>query len=153
MPDSANTPGRLRFGVFEADLQSGELTRRGRRVRLQEQPLSVLVMLLQRPGELVTREELHSRLWPDTTVDFDHGLNKAISKIREALADSALSPRFIETVSRRGYRFIGDVVAAPPAAGEAEPSGAPARASLDGRGAWLRRPVATWTLTAAGPFR
>jgi TolB-like protein/DNA-binding winged helix-turn-helix (wHTH) protein/tetratricopeptide (TPR) repeat protein len=149
VPDSANTPGRLRFGVFEADLQSGELTRRGRRVRLQEQPLSVLVMLLQRPGELVTREELQSRLWPDTTVDFDHGLNKAISKIREALADSALSPRFIETVSRRGYRFIGDVVAAPPAAGEAEPSGAPARASLDGRGAWLRRPVATWTLTAA----
>jgi TolB-like protein/DNA-binding winged helix-turn-helix (wHTH) protein/tetratricopeptide (TPR) repeat protein len=148
LPDSDNTPRRLRFGVFEADIQSGELTRRGRRVRLQEQPFNVLVMLLQRPGELVTREELHSRLWPDTTVDFDHGLNKAISKVREVLADSARSPRFIETVSRRGYRFIGDVVAAAPSANETDPTG-PARSPSGALDAWLRRPVITGSLAAA----
>jgi TolB-like protein/Flp pilus assembly protein TadD len=117
-------------------------------VRLQEQPFSLLVMLLQRPGELVKREELHSRLWPDTTVDFDHGLNKAISKIRDALADSARSPRFIETVAKRGYRFIGDVVAAPPSASEAEPRGPPSRAAAGASGAWLRRPRDTWALAA-----
>jgi TolB-like protein/DNA-binding winged helix-turn-helix (wHTH) protein/Flp pilus assembly protein TadD len=99
----------LKFGVFEADLRTGELTRLGKRVRLQEQPFQLLAMLLEKPGMLVTREELHLRLWPQTTVDFDHGLNKAISKIREALGDSAENPRFIETVARRGYRFLADV--------------------------------------------
>ena len=99
--------GRLRFGVFELDLRSGELRKHGLRVRLQEQPFRLLEMLLERPGEVVTREELQKRLWPaDTFVDFDHGLNKAINKIREALGDSAESPRFVETVSRRGYRFL-----------------------------------------------
>ena len=102
--------GRLRFGVFELDLRSGELRKHGLRVRLQEQPLCLLEMLLERPGEVVTREELQKRLWPaDTFVDFDHGLNKAINKIREALGDSAESPRFVETVSRRGYRFLAEV--------------------------------------------
>jgi TolB-like protein/DNA-binding winged helix-turn-helix (wHTH) protein/Flp pilus assembly protein TadD len=102
--------GRLRFGVFELDLRSGELRKHGLRVRLQEQPLRLLEMLLERPGEVVTREELQKRLWPaDTFVDFDHGLNKAINKIREALGDSAESPRFVETVSRRGYRFLAEV--------------------------------------------
>jgi TolB-like protein/DNA-binding winged helix-turn-helix (wHTH) protein/Flp pilus assembly protein TadD len=100
---------RIKFGVFEADFRTGELTRHGKRIRLQEQPFQLLVMLLDRPGELVTREELHSKLWPETIVDFDHGLNKAISKIREALGDSAENPRFIETVARRGYRFLADV--------------------------------------------
>jgi len=107
--------GRLRFGVFEADLRTGELTRRGRRVRLQEQPFRLLVILMERPGELVTREELRTRLWPDTTVDFDHGLNKAISKIRDVLGDSAENPRFIETVARRGYRLLVEVAVAPEA--------------------------------------
>jgi len=101
---------RLRFGVFELDLRAGELRKHGMRVRLQEQPFQILAMLLERPGEVVTREELQKKLWPaDTFVDFDHGLNKAISKIREALGDSAESPRFVETVARRGYRFLAEV--------------------------------------------
>jgi TolB-like protein/DNA-binding winged helix-turn-helix (wHTH) protein/Flp pilus assembly protein TadD len=102
---------RFRFGVFEADLQFGRLTKHGKRIRLQEQPFRLLVMLLEKPGELVTREELRGGLWPRTTVDFDHGLNKAISKVRDALGDSAENPRFIETVARRGYRFLADVAA------------------------------------------
>jgi TolB-like protein/DNA-binding winged helix-turn-helix (wHTH) protein/Flp pilus assembly protein TadD len=99
----------LKFGGFEADLRTGELAKFGKRVRLQEQPFQLLVMLLEKPGVLVTREELHLKLWPQTTVDFDHGLNKAMSKIREALGDSAENPRFIETVARRGYKFLADV--------------------------------------------
>src|SRR6201987_136745 len=110
MPEAHQFRGRLRFGVFELDLHSGELRKHGLRVRLQEQPFRFLEMLLERPGEVVTREELQKRLWPaDTFVDFDHGLNKAINKIREALGDSAESPRFVETVSRRGYRFLAEV--------------------------------------------
>jgi TolB-like protein/DNA-binding winged helix-turn-helix (wHTH) protein/Flp pilus assembly protein TadD len=110
MQQSRGVPGRLRFGIFEADLGTGELRRRGVRIRLQEQPFQVLAVLLTRPGELVTRDELRGRLWTaDTFVDFEHGLNKAINKIREALGDSAESPRFVETVPRRGYRFIADV--------------------------------------------
>ena len=101
---------RLRFGVFEVDLRAGELRKYGLKVRLQEQPFLVLVILLEHPGEVVTREELQKRLWPaDTFVDFDHGLNKAINKIRDALGDSAESPRFVETVARRGYRFLAEV--------------------------------------------
>ena len=101
---------RLRFGVFELDPRAGELRKHGLRVRLQEQPFQVLAMLLEHPGEVLTREELQKKLWPaDTFVDFDHGLNKAINKIREALSDSADSPRFVETVARRGYRFLAEV--------------------------------------------
>jgi TolB-like protein/DNA-binding winged helix-turn-helix (wHTH) protein/Tfp pilus assembly protein PilF len=101
---------RHRFGVFELDIRAGELRKHGLRVRLQEQPFQLLAMLIEHPGEIVTREELQQKLWPvDTFVDFDHGLNKAISKIREALGDSAESPRFVETVARRGYRFLADV--------------------------------------------
>jgi TolB-like protein/DNA-binding winged helix-turn-helix (wHTH) protein/Flp pilus assembly protein TadD len=110
MPQAdSSPPNRLRFGIFEVDLRNGELTKQGKRLRLQEQPFQLLAMLLERPGELVTREEVRNRLWPQTIVDFDHGLNKAISKIRDALGDSAESPRFIETVARRGYRFLADV--------------------------------------------
>ena len=117
----ANDPlRRLGFGVFEVDLRAGQLTKRGRRLRLQEQPFQVLAMLLEKPGELVTREELRSRLWPSTVVDFDHGLNKAISKIREALGDSAEGPRFVETVARRGYRFLADVAVVDTANGQLE---------------------------------
>jgi TolB-like protein/DNA-binding winged helix-turn-helix (wHTH) protein/Flp pilus assembly protein TadD len=101
---------RLRFGAFEIDTCAGELRKHGLRIRLQEQPFQVLAVLLEHPGEIVTREELQKGLWPaDTFVDFDHGLNKAISKIREALNDSAESPRFVETVARRGYRFLAEV--------------------------------------------
>ena len=102
--------GRLCFGIFEVDLRAGELRKRGRRVRLQQQPFQVLAMLLEHHGQVVGREDLQKKLWPaDTFVDFDHGLNKAINKIREALGDSAESPRFVETVARRGYRFLADV--------------------------------------------
>jgi DNA-binding winged helix-turn-helix (wHTH) protein len=109
MQQANDSSGRLRFGVFEVDLRAGELTKRGRRIRLQEQPFQVLAMLLGKPGELVTREELREKIWGQTIVDFDHGLNKAINKIREALGDSAENPRFVETVARRGYRFLADV--------------------------------------------
>ena len=109
MPE-ATAPVRLRFGVFEVDLRAGELRKHGVRLRLQEQPFQVLAMLLERPGETVTREELRNRMWTaETFVDFDHGVNKAVNRIRDALGDSATSPRFVETVARRGYRFIADV--------------------------------------------
>jgi TolB-like protein/DNA-binding winged helix-turn-helix (wHTH) protein/Flp pilus assembly protein TadD len=111
--EEAAAPARLRFGVFEVDLRAGELRKHGVKLRLQEQPFQVLAMLLERPGETVTREELRNRLWTaETFVDFDHGVNKAINRIRDALGDSATSPRFVETVSRRGYRFIADVAVA-----------------------------------------
>jgi len=101
---------RLRFDEFEIDLRSGELWVRGKRLRLQDQPFQVLRVLLERRGEIVTRDELKQILWPaDTFVDFDDGLNTAIRKIRDALADSAEKPRFIETLPRRGYRFVGQV--------------------------------------------
>jgi TolB-like protein/DNA-binding winged helix-turn-helix (wHTH) protein/Flp pilus assembly protein TadD len=110
MQEAHQLRGRLRFGVFELDLRAGELHKHGLRIRLQEQPLQVLAMLLEHPGEVVTREELQKKLWPaDTFVDFDHGLNKAVNKIRDALGDSAESPRFVETVARRGYRFLAEV--------------------------------------------
>src|SRR6266700_1306122 len=109
MQPANDSSGRLRFGVFEVDLRAGELTKRGLRIRLQEQPFQILTMLLERPGELVTREQLREKIWGQTVVDFDHGLNKAVNKIREALGDSAENPRFVETVARRGYRFLADV--------------------------------------------
>jgi len=100
----------VRFGVFELDRQAGELRKSGVRLRLQGQPFQVLTLLLDRAGEVVTREELQQRLWPsDTFVDFDHSLNTAINKVREALGDSASSPRYVETLARRGYRFIASV--------------------------------------------
>jgi len=99
-----------RFGVFEADLEARELRKKDRRLRLQEQPFAVLAFLLERAGNVVSREELRERLWPaETFVDFDHGLNTAVNKLREVLGDSAGSPRFIETIARRGYRFVADV--------------------------------------------
>src|ERR1700751_4997788 len=108
MPPPDVLPPLLRFGDFEVDLRAGELRKQGRRMRLQEQPLRVLRMLLEPPGELVTREQLRLQLWPaDTFVDFDHGLNSTVARLRESLNDSAEGPRFIETIARRGYRFIG----------------------------------------------
>jgi Tol biopolymer transport system component/DNA-binding winged helix-turn-helix (wHTH) protein len=109
VPDNeANSP--ISFGIFEADLRAGELRRNGSKIRLQDQPFQVLALLLARPGELVTREELRAKLWPaDTFVDFDHGLNAAVKRLRDALGDSAENPRFIETLARRGYRFLTPV--------------------------------------------
>src|ERR1700720_3861334 len=97
----------VRFAQFELDSRAGELRKDSRRIKVQEQPLQILAMLLEHPGEVVTREELRQKLWPaDTFVDFDHGLNSAVARLREALSDSAQKPRFIETISKRGYRFI-----------------------------------------------
>src|SRR6516165_11047545 len=103
-----------RFGVFELDLRAGELRRSGLKVKLQEQPFQVLSLLLEEPGEVVTRDDLRQRLWPaDTFVDFDHSLNAAIKRLRDALGDSAENPTFVETVARRGYRFLAPVSAVP----------------------------------------
>src|ERR1035437_4392153 len=108
----ASSSRRVRTGLFEIDFGSGEVHKEGRKVQLQEQPFRVLAILLERPGEVVTREQLQARLWSaDTYVGFDEGLNTAIRKLRVAFGDSAENPRFIETVSRRGYRFIAPVEA------------------------------------------
>jgi DNA-binding winged helix-turn-helix (wHTH) protein len=125
-------PARVvRFGLFELDLKTAELRKRGTRVALQEQPFQVLAILLAHPGDLVTREELRAALWPEAVfVDFDHGLNKAVGKIRRALGDLADSPRFIETLERRGYRFIAAVERAGDAGSPSPPASsmsAPAR--------------------------
>jgi TolB-like protein len=98
---------RVRFGSFEMDETAGELCKDGAKIKLQEQPFQILQILLERPGEVVTREELRKQVWPsDTFVDFDHGINNAIKRLREALGDTAETPRFIETLPRRGYRFV-----------------------------------------------
>ncbi len=103
-------PSRYRFGVFEVDVRTGELRRKGVRIKLNAQPLQVLLLLLARPGELLTREEISRELWPDGTfVDYEHGVNSAVNRIREALSDTAASPLFIETLARRGYRFVAPV--------------------------------------------
>ena len=110
MSESRQAPSVVRFGVFEADFATGELRRQGIKIKLQEQPLKILEVLLERPGEIVSREELQKRVWPaDTFVDFDHGLYSAITRLREALGESSGTPRYIETVARRGYCFIAPV--------------------------------------------
>lgn len=123
--------GRYRFGVFEADGATGELRRQGIRVRLNAQPFQVLLMLLERPGEVLTRDEIARALWSDGTfVDYEHGVNSAMNRIREALGDAASSPRYVETLARRGYRFLAPVekiaVATEPVATKPEvPAAAP----------------------------
>lgn len=110
MQPAAERERILRFEGFELDLRSGELTKSGRKIRLQVQPFRILAILLERPGQVVTREEFRERLWSkDTFVDFDHSLNTAIKKLRQALCEEADKPRFVETLPRRGYRFIGTV--------------------------------------------
>ncbi len=136
MEESNRSLRGVRFGVFEVDLRSGELRKQGLKIKLQGQPIQILALLLERPGELVTREELREKLWPaDTFVDFEHGLNAAIKKLRAALGDSADSPRFVETLHRRGYRFIY------PVEGVSRVSPAAGATGLDGRSigrrAWL----------------
>src|ERR1700704_3899280 len=109
-----STPGcsplLIRFDVFEVDLRAGELYKAGRKIKLQIQPFRALALLLERPGEVITREEFEKRLWSeDTFVDFDHSLNTAIRKLRQALGDDQEKPRFVETLPKRGYRFIGNL--------------------------------------------
>src|ERR1700678_2158935 len=107
---SRATNGNPRFGVFEVDLGARELRKKGSRVKLQQQPFELLMILLEHPGQVVTREDLRQRLWPaDVYVDFDRGLNKAMVKLREALGDSSESPIYVETLPRGGYRFIGAI--------------------------------------------
>src|SRR5579864_1006882 len=107
MGEFSSSVRAVRFGVFEVDLRAGELKKKGTRIRLQGQPFLLLITLLKERGEVVTRDELRRTLWPeDTFVDFDHSLASATNKLREALGDSASNPRFIETIPRRGYRFI-----------------------------------------------
>src|ERR1700704_908565 len=137
MRDVAAGPQVVRFSVFELDLRAGELRKKGLRLRLQEQPLQVLALLLQQPGEVVGREELRQKVWTGgIIVDFDHSLNTTINKLREALGDSAGTPRFIETLPRRGYRFICPV------------NGMAEAAAVPGRRAWWKR---RWAILA-GPL-
>src|SRR5438874_1049587 len=119
MASPAQSRPQYQFGVYIVDLQACELRKLGSRIVLQERPFQLLLALLERPGEVVTREELRRQLWPDGTfVDFDHNISSAVNKLRTALSDSAKHPSYVETVGRRGYRFIGDVkqIASPPAA-------------------------------------
>jgi DNA-binding winged helix-turn-helix (wHTH) protein len=110
MTTSDRTPGWYRFGLFEVDERRGEIRKRGIRIRLRGRPFDILLILLERPGDLISRDELRSRLWAaDTFVDFDHGVNTAVNRLREVLGDAADNPRFIETVPRKGYRFIAPV--------------------------------------------
>ena len=146
LPEAPSRRGRIRFGIFELDGRTGELRKNGRTgPRLAGQPLEVLLQLLERPGKMVTREELRQRLWPaDTFVDYDHSLNAAVNKLREALNDSADNPRFIQTIPRRGYRFIAPVELANGAPGAAPNAAAPladdpASAAADDSGARYAR--------------
>ena len=108
--DGAESKFNVRFGPFDLDLRRRELRKEGRRIRLQEQPFQILRILLESPGEVVSREEIRKRLWPDKmVVEFDHSINAAVKRLRDALRDSADKPRYIETLARRGYRFIGEV--------------------------------------------
>src|SRR5437879_5511702 len=110
MEQSTLPANSVRFGVYEFDLRSGELRKYGVRIKLQEQPCQILAILLEHRGKMVTREELQRRLWPsDTFVDFDHSLNTAVMRLREVLSDSSENPRFVETLPRRGYRFVAPV--------------------------------------------
>ena len=115
---NGNLVGVVKFGVYEVDPHAGELRRNGVKIKLQEQPFQLLTMLLERPGEVISREEMQRRLWPaDTFVDFDHSLNAAVKRLRDALRDSADNPRFVETLARRGYRFVAPVAGAAPGNG------------------------------------
>jgi len=110
MPHTSPAARIARFGVFEVNLVAGELRKNGARIGLQEQPFQLLALLLERPGDVISREEITKKLWdPDTFVDFDKSVNTAVNKVREALGDSATSPQYVETLARRGYRFLGKV--------------------------------------------
>lgn len=145
----------VRFGVFQADFHAGELFKHGIRIKLQDQPFQVLIILLERPGQIVTREELRGRLWPQNTfVDFDHSLNIAMNKLRDALGDSAGNPRFIQTLPRRGYRFLAPVEGLPGVARAATKQSPPATTTLAREAPLVAPPsrLAKWVAVAAGAF-
>src|SRR3954470_18113283 len=145
--EATSSTRQFRFATFELDVHTGELRKSGVRIRLQDQPLKVLVMLLERPGELVTREELKQRLWTESEFgDFDQGINVAIKKLRTALGDSSDNPRFIETLARRGYRFIAPVTSVNAESQESSPSSAP----VEKNEPTLGRRSPRWGLIAAG---
>src|SRR5437660_6015414 len=149
MSDRGFSAEVVRFDIFQVDLRAGELRKEGRPIKLQDQPFRVLSLLLNRPGEVVTRDELRQNLWPaDTFVDFDHGLNSAVARLREALRDSADKPRFIETVAKRGYRFISQVDATPAAIAAAAP---PVAAPVVDR-TWVREHPRTLAWIAGVPL-
>src|SRR5262249_44417870 len=150
MPNQVSTNQVIRFATFEVDLQAQELRKAGLRLKLSGQPFQVLAILLEQPGTVVTREELQRRLWPDTFVDVDHNLNTAINKIREVLGDSAENPRFVETLPRRGYRFILPLNGAHSAVtlGSAGVGAAPVAAPTAGA-CWTGAPHAEGVLRAA----
>ena len=138
----------VRFGLFELDLAAGELRKQGRKIKLQDQPFQVLELLVNRPGAVVTREEMQKALWPaDTFVEFDQGLNTAIKKIRLALGDSADNPRFIETIPRKGYRFIAPVEPGPREASAGPQNVAPPEPRRSRRLIWI---AAAITIAIAG---
>ena len=123
MPHADSPATSYRFGLFEVDSRTGELRKQGRQLKLRGRPFDILLLLLARGGDVITRDELRQQLWQaDTFVDFDHGLNSAINRLREALGDSAENPRFIETLPKRGYRFIAPI--------EVPPTGVPAAAAV-----------------------
>ena len=124
MRELASLANHIRFGVFEVDLRTGELRKHGLKLKLQIQPFRILAMLLERPGELITREEIREKLWPaDTFIDFEHSVNSSIKKLREVLCDDAEKPRYIETLPRRGYRFIAPLETARRAVSDTETVG------------------------------
>jgi DNA-binding winged helix-turn-helix (wHTH) protein len=140
---TASSSQIVRFGTFEIDLRSAELRKNGLKLRLAGQPFQVLSILLERPGEVVSREELQKRLWPDTFVDVDHSLNMAINKIREVLDDSADTPRFVETLPRRGYRFIAPIMVN----GNAATIAAPAEPLVTHVASWLTwKKLVVWSV-------
>ena len=141
MPRPARSANVVRFDVFEVDLRAEELYKAGRKIKLQVQPFHVLRILLERPGEVVTREEMQKLLWPaDTFVDFDHSLNTAIKKLRQALCDDKKKPRFVETLPKRGYRFlVGVKRPAPSSAARETPVAAPACAKDAAASPWVGR--------------
>src|SRR5215471_618725 len=144
MPAPASSTDRVQFGVFELDLQRAELRKQGVRVKLQEQPLKILQILLENPGQIVTREQLRRRIWPaNTFVEFDQGLYSAMARLRDALGDSSDSPRFIETVARRGYRFIAPVISVSPMAPASEGASKPGTRIESGKALTTRRLVAS----------
>jgi DNA-binding winged helix-turn-helix (wHTH) protein len=131
MREELSSQGGLRFDAYQVDLRTGELRKQGRKIRLAGRPFQILALLLEQPGELLTRKELQERLWPaDTFVDFEHGVNAAIQTLRRALCDSHKKPRFIETLPRRGYRFIAAVEKIEPVAAAAPAIAATAAASV-----------------------
>src|SRR6267142_4487403 len=138
MPLAPPGPQVLHFGDYALDLQSGELIRQGNRFPLPDQPFRILTLLLRQPGSVVTREDLRREIWRDDTfVDFEHGLNAAVKRLRAMLGDSATAPRFIETLPRRGYRFIGDLAPVPETSDPAGPSPTSASRGTRVRAAWV----------------